>query len=333
MIDQRSDTAPRICVFGAGAIGGYVAGRLAQGGATVSMVARGETLAAIRARGLRVTSSDGEITARVAASDDPRELGPQDIVVVTVKSHSLPEVAGSIRPLLGPTTAIVFLMNGVPWWYFHGSHAEPRLPIPQLDAMAAPWIELGAERAIGGVIYPACTVTAPGVVYVDAVSKGAILGEPDGEISGRVTMLADILRAGGLPAEITSRIRDSVWLKLVNNLASGPLAILALSTAREIYMYPPCLDAARRSREEAAAIARAMGYDVARGADAQLPVFGTKSHKSSIVQDLERGRTMEIDALYSIPLEMARHLAVATPTLDLLVDLVKLRARAAGLYA
>jgi 2-dehydropantoate 2-reductase len=333
VIDQSDGAGPRICVFGAGAVGGHVAARLARGGANVSLVARGDHLAAIRAGGLRVEAPDGVIDARVAASDNPRDLGPQDAVFVTVKTTALLSVAASIAPLLGPSTPIVFLMNGFPWWYFNElAGAQGRPPVPELDELATPWAEIGTDRAIGGVSYPACTVTKPGTIFVASQGKGIVLGEPDGEVSARVTMLAEVLGAGGAPVEVTSRIRDSIWTKLVNNLASGPLSILSQSAAKDLYEQPACLEGTDRCRAEAAAIARAMGCDVAAAAEAHAAGFRTLNHKSSIVQDLEHGRAMEIDSLYGIPLALARYLGVATPTLDLLVSLVKLRARAAGAY-
>jgi 2-dehydropantoate 2-reductase len=334
MSNESRSAVSRICVFGAGAVGSYVAGRLAHGGAAVSIVARGVQLSAIRAQGLSVLAPDRDVHVQVTASDDPAELGPQDAVFITVKAPALSSVAAAIAPLLGPSTPIVFLMNGIPWWYFHPSSAAPRsVVVPLLDEIAAAWVDLGTERAIGGVSYPACTVTEPGTVRVFNPDKGLILGEPDGAVSERITMLAGALRAGGVPVEITPRIRESVWAKVVNNLASGPMSILAQCAARELYERPASLDAVRRSREEAAAIANAMGCDVAAAANAMVSAFRSVDHKSSIVQDLERGRAMEIDALYTIPLAMARQLGVATPTLDLLVELVKLRARSAGLYA
>jgi 2-dehydropantoate 2-reductase len=224
-------------------------------------------------------------------------------------------------------------MNGFPWWYFHRLPEPLRsLSLPQLDRLAAPWLKIGVERVIGGVSYPACTVIRPGVIRVASFFRGVTLGEPTGEASTRVSRIAAGLRAGGVEVEVTPRIRDTVWTKLVNNLASGPMSILSQSAVTELHGRPACADAIRRCRAEAAAIAKALGCDVAAQAEAQGSGFGAVKHKSSIVQDLERGRAMEIDALYATPLEIARLLGVATPTLDLLVELAQLRARAAGLY-
>ena len=324
----------KVCVFGAGAIGGHIAGRLAKGGAEVSVVARGAHLDAIRARGLRVLAPDGTIDARVQASADPAELGPQDAVIVTVKAPALPSVAAGIAPLLRPDTPVAFVMNGIPWWYFHahgGPHDGRRLP--KLDPGDALWRAAGPERAIGGVVYSACTVTAPGEIHVESARNRIVLGEPDGSASPRAEALAGALRAGGLVMEVSGRIRDVVWAKLLLNLGSGPLGVLTGCAPNRFYAEEACRDATRQILAEGAAIAAAMGCPVHPDAGGQVRNARKSSHKTSILQDLELGRPMEIDALYGVPLDLARMTGVPTPLLDLLVAMTKARAREAGLYA
>lgn len=323
----------KACVFGAGAIGSHVAGRLAKGGAEVSVVARGAQLAAFQAGDLVVHAADGDIRARVAASAEPAELGPQDVVVVTVKAPALPSVAAAIGPLLGPDTAVAFMMNGIPWWYFHGvggSAEGQRLPL--LDPGGAMWAAVDPARVIGGVVYSACTVTEPGVVHVENARSRIVLGEPDGSMSARTEALAVVLRAGGLLAPVTDRIRDTIWAKLLLNLGSGPLGVLTGSAPGQFYHEDACRDATRHVLQEAAAIAAAMGIAVDFNADGQIANGQKSMHKTSILQDLELGRPMEIDTLYTVPLDFARAHGVPTPTLDLLAALVRVRARAAGLY-
>lgn len=324
----------KVCVFGAGAVGGHFAGRLAQGGAEVSVVVRGAQLAAIRADGLRVTGPGCDIHARVAATDDPATLGPQDMVLVTVKAPALPSVAAAIGPLLGPGTGVVFAMNGIPWWYWQ-QHGGPRdgQALLRLDPGGALQRALGPGRAIGGVVYSASTVVAPGVVQVDHASNRLVLGEPDGTRSARVEALGAVLAAGGLGIEVTERIRDAVWAKLMINLGSGMLGVLTASAPDAFYTEPACRAATLAIVAEAAAVAAAMGCTVMPNADGMVRNGAKSGHKTSILQDLELGRPMEIDALYTVPLEMAREAGVATPTLDLLVALTRARARAAGLYA
>ena len=323
----------KVCVFGAGAIGTHVAGRLAKGGAEVSVVARGAQLAAFQANGLRVRAADGEITARVAASAEAAALGPQDVVVVTVKAPSLPSVAAGIGPLLGPDTAVAFVMNGIPWWYFYGAGGvQDGQRLPKLDPGGALWRAVDPARVIGGVVYSACTVTEPGVVHVENQRSRIVLGEPDGRMSGRAEALAAVLRAGGLLMDVTERIRDTVWSKLLLNLGSGPLAVLTGCAPNRIFAEEACRDAARRILAEGAAVAAAMGCPVQPNAEGQIANGAKSQHKPSILQDLELGRPMEIEALYGIPLDFARRHGVATPTLDLLVAMVRARAREAGLY-
>lgn len=323
----------KVCVFGAGAVGTHVAGRLAKGGAAVSVIARGPQLAALEANGLRVHAADGEIRARVAASADARALGRQDVVIVTVKAPALPSVAAGIGPLLGPDTAVAFVMNGIPWWYFQGTGgAEEAQRLPKLDPGDALRRAVDPARVIGGVVYSACTITEPGVVHVENQRSRIVLGAPDGRPSERIEALAAILRSGGLAMDVTDRIRDAVWAKLLLNLGSGPLAVLTGCAPAQIFAEDACRIATRRILAEGAAIAAAMGCPVAPNAEGQIANGAKSHHKPSILQDLEGGRPMEIDALYGVPLDFARRHGVATPALDLLIAMVRARARQAGLY-
>ena len=324
----------RICVFGAGAIGGHLAARLARGGAEVSVVARGAQLAAIRARGLRVRAPDGELECRPAASDDPAALGPQDAVLVTTKAPALPGVAGAIAPLLGPDTAVAFVMNGIPWWYFDGAQGPlPGRRLPALDPDDAVRRAVGVGRTVGGVVYSACTVLEPGLVRVEHARNRVVLGEPDGRPSPRAEAIAAHLRAGGLDAPVVGDIRREVWAKLMGNLTSGPLAILTRRTMGETFADPAIRAAAERIGAEVVAVAAALG--IALGVDPKEPVARSLSsrHKPSILQDLEAGKPMEVAALFDAPLAIARLAGVETPTLDLAVALARQAAEAAGLYA
>ena len=324
----------RICVFGAGAVGGHAAGRLARGGATVSVVARGPHLAAIKARGLEIRAPDGAFRVDVAASGDAAELGPQDAVFVTLKAPSLPGAAASIRALLGPDTAVVFALNGIPWWYFYkegGPHDGRR--IDRLDPGGTIWDTIGPHRAIGGVINSACTVIEPGVIRVANANGRITLGEPDGTVSPRAETIAAALRAGGMGSEAVPDIRSRIWGKLVLNIGSGPMGVLTGLPGHQVLAEAPCQDALRGMVAEVAAVAAAMGCPIATDADAQIANSQKLMHTASIVQDLQLGRPMEIDAIFAQPVELARLAGVATPTLDLLVTLAQLRARAAGLYS
>ena len=324
----------RVCVYGAGAIGGHLAVRYARGGADVSVVARGAHLAAIQRDGLSVHTNAGELRAHVAASDDPSALGPQDAVVVTVKAPALPSVAAGIGPLLRPDTPVAFVMNGIPWWYFHAlpGPLEARR-LPRIDPDDALWRAVGPERAIGGVVYAASAVIAPGVIELENPNARVVFGEPDGRMTARAEAFAAPLRAGGITAEVTPAIRDAIWQKLLGNLGNAPMAVLTQVSIRELFQDPVCVEAARRVMREAEAVAAAVGATVDPDHEKRIAHGRSLDHKPSILQDLELGRPMEIDGIFDAPLEMARMAGVATPTLDLLVALVKVRARAAGLYA
>ncbi len=324
----------RICVFGAGAVGGYLAGSLAQGGARVSVVARGAHLAAIRAHGLTVETRDGSTTSRVAASDDPADLGVQDAVLVTVKAPALPSVAATIAPLLRPDTPVAFIMNGLPWWYFH-AHGGPHdgRQLPRLDPGGALWRVVGPARAIGGIFWPACTVPAPGVVrLVAGAGGGTVFGEPDGSASPRIRAIAAAFTAAALPVTVAPDIRTLLWRKLAFNLSAGPLCVLTETPVRDTQTQPALVACSRRMLAEAQALASAMGIELALDIPAIIAANSTLTHRPSILQDLAAGRPMEIEALYGVPLELARALGVPTPTLDLIVSLIMVKARARGLY-
>jgi 2-dehydropantoate 2-reductase len=324
----------RICVFGAGAIGGHLAMRLHKGGAQVALVARGTHLAAIQRDGLTVHAVDGTHHARLPASDTAAAFGPQDAVLVTVKAPALPAVARGIGPLLGPVTPVAFVMNGIPWWYCNG------LPSPwggrtlsRLDPCNVLRQALGERRAIGGVVYSASAVVAPGVIDVEQPKSRVVLGEPSGGLSRRITGLADLITAGGIRGEASPDIRTEIWNKLLGNLAGGTLAVLTGLAPRHIYNEPAAEQAALRVMQEAAAIAAALGAAPATDYGRRIAAQREMDHKPSILQDLELGRPMEIDGLFDAPLELAHQAGIAAPTLELLVALCKLRGRAAGLYS
>jgi 2-dehydropantoate 2-reductase len=322
----------KICVFGAGAIGGHAATRLALGGADVSVVARGAQRDAIAEQGLKVSAHDGKHHVRPRVGS-PAELGVQDAVIVTVKAPALPQVAEALGPLLGPDTTVAFVMNGIPWWYFdrHGGALDGRR-LPEIDPGEAVRRAVGVERTLGGVVYSACTVTEPGHIHVESATNRILLGEPDGSESPRAEAIAAFLNKGGMKGEVTSKIRTEVWSKLVMNLAFGPFAILSRLGAGPSTHDPVVRAAMVRATEEAIAVAGALGHPVEVDAEKRIAAVGSSAHKASILQDLELGRPMEVASMLRVPLELARLAGVDTPTLDLAVALATQQARAAGLY-
>jgi len=323
----------RIAVFGAGATGGHFAALLARSGAQVSVVVRGATLDAVRRAGLTLRTDDGEITAEVQASDDARDLGTQDLVLVTLKSHALAAAAEAIAPLLDATTPVLFLQNGIPWWYHHGQaggHSDRRLP--ELDPGHALRHHIGAQRVIGGVTSSACTVLAPGVIEVKGGNRAVTLGEPDGQDTPRLRQATEALRQAGFPVESTATIRDAIWTKLALNLGSGPMGVLVPVPIRDLFAEQVLVDARFRILAEVAATAIAAGSRVDIDFAAQLAFAKRSPHVPSIAQDAAAGRRIELESMFLAPLLMAREHGVSTPTLDLLVTLATVKARAEGLY-
>jgi 2-dehydropantoate 2-reductase len=323
----------KICIFGAGAIGGYMGAKLARAGSDVSLVARGPHLAAMQAKGLTLIEEDARFTVPVRASADPATLGAQDYVVITLKAHSVPGVVPAMQPLIGPETTVVMGVNGVPWWYFHGLDgplAETRLA--SVDPGDVQWNGIGPERVLGCVVYPAAEVTEPGTIrHIEG--NRFTLGEPDGAKSERATRLAEALTAAGLKAPVRPRIRDEIWVKLWGNLSFNPISALTTATLDVLCTDPGTRAVARAMMLEAQAIAETLGVkfpiDVDRRIDGGAAVG---PHRTSMLQDLDAGRPMEIDALVSSVQELGRLTDTPTPTIDTVLALVRLRARTAGLY-
>lgn len=325
----------RICVYGAGAIGGLMAAALAEGGADVSLVARGPHLEAIKSKGMILRQDGAEKTYDLKASDDPADLGKQDYVVVTLKAHSVPGIVERFEPLLGPETAIVPAVNGLPWWYFHKAGTGTTLDDTHLETVdpgGAQWKALGPERAIGCVVYPAADVPEPGVIQHNYGNRFS-LGEPDGSQSERLETLSKLMIAGGLKAPRKPRLRDEIWIKLWGNCSFNPVSALTGASLDLIGENPACRDVIRRMMLECKAVGEAIGarfaVDVERRIDGGAEIVG---HKPSTRHDVEKGRPMELDALTSTVLELARRLDIDTPTLDAVAALSRMQGRVLGLY-
>lgn len=325
----------KIAVFGAGAIGGYIAARLALAGEDVTVVARGEKLEAIRRRGLRLVGPGGgdDATARPACVGAPAEAGPQDYVFVATKAHSGPAAAPALAPLLGPGTTVVPAFNGVPWWFFHrleGPWEGRRLE--SVDPGGAQWRHIGPERVIGCVVYPAAEVVEPGVVRHIALDRMPV-GEPGGGRSERALRLSRAMVRAGMKAPARPRIRDEIWMKLWGAAALNPLSMLTGATLAELVGDPAARAVARAAMAEMAGIGERLGMRLAVSLDRRLDGAGAVgAHKTSTLQDLEAGRPVELEPLIGAPLEIARMVGAAAPTLETLSALSRLRARSAGVW-
>ncbi len=308
--------------------------KLAAAGADVSLVARGPHLAAMTDKGLTLIEDGADpVTHQVRASADPADLGVQDYVIVTLKAHSVPAVVGAIQPLIGDQTTIVSGVNGVPWWYFHkigGPLEGTRLQ--SVDPGNVQWDGLGPDRVLGCVVYPAAEVSKPGTIRHIEGNRFS-LGEPDGAKSDRAVALSQLLQSAGLKAPVRPRLRDEIWVKLWGNLSFNPISALTHATLDVLCTDPGTRGVARRMMLEAQAIAEALGVtfpiDVERRIDGGAAVG---AHRTSMLQDLDAGRPMEIDALVRSVQELGVITGLPTPTIDTVLALIVLRARVGGLY-
>ena len=322
----------RICVIGAGAIGGFVGARMAFAGHEVTLIARGAHLRAIRERGLTLVEADGtERIARVAhATDDISSLGlhpKQDLVIVALKAHQMEPVLADIKRLCHADTIIVPMQNGIPFWYFHkhgGALAETR--VHAVDPQGVCLDGIPAERIIGCVVYPACELVAPGVVRHIEGDRFP-LGELDGSISNRVKDLSDIFAKSGLKAPVLENIRNEIWLKLWGNLTFNPISALSHATLQDICRFPLGRELATNMMREAQAVAEKLG--VSFRVTMEKRIDGAEKvgrHKTSMLQDVEAGRAIEIDALVGSVVELGQLTGVPTPTISAIYQASKLLA-------
>lgn len=321
----------RICIFGAGAIGGYLGAKLAQAGVDVGLVARGPHLEAIRRKGLTLIENGTTTEHRVRASADARDFGPQDYVILTLKAHSVPAIVGDLAPLLEPATTVVSGVNGIPWWYFHkigGPLEGTRLA--SVDPGDVQWNGIGPDRVLGCVVYPAAEVPEPGTVRHIEGNRFS-LGEPNGSKSARAVALSAALTAAGLKAPVRPKLRDEIWVKLWGNLSFNPISALTHATLEILCTDPGTRAIARAMMVEAQVIAEKLGVsfpiDVDRRIDGGAAVG---AHRTSMLQDLEAGRPMEIDALVGSVQELGRLTGSPTPTIDIILALIRQRAAVAA---
>lgn len=318
----------RVCVFGAGAVGGYLAARMSTVPLVdLSIVARGPQLDAIRRNGLTLHDSDHDtLTVRpLAATDDPLELPPQDFVIVTLKSTTLASAAEGIASLLAPDGRAVFVTNGIPWWWNHGLAEDARLPDPHpVDPDGALWRAVTPERAIGCVALSSNRVDAPGVV-VHSASNSWKLGTPAGALTAQLDDLLMLWRAAGLNVEASAMLRTDIWRKLLVNVPNHSLGSLTRLTTDGIYSHPDRIALARSLLEEVVRIATAYGYDLGdKAIDDTIRHFtpNGKGARPSMLQDVEAGRPLEVAAVFGAVQSLARRKVVATPALDMVSTLL-----------
>jgi len=319
----------KICVFGAGAIGGLIAAQLAHAGKSdVSVIVRGANLEAIRSNGLILRKGGEEIVTRPRAADKAQELGPQDFVVIGLKAYALTGVIDSLMPLLGPKTAILFAQNGLPWWYFYGGDAaHGGRKLESVDPGGLIWDRLTPERAIGTVVWQAAELAAPGVV-VHGYGDRMPIGEPSGEQTVRVKTLSTVLIDAGFKSPVRPNLRSEIWLKLWGNLSFNPVSVLTRGTLEQLAGDPESRRVIRAMMEEAKAVAEAFGISFNIGIDERIDMAAkVGAHRTSMLQDVDAGRPTELDALLGAVIELAQIAGMAVPTLQLVYDLTKSRCR------
>jgi len=323
----------KLCIYGAGAIGGLLGAKLAAAGEAVTLIARGPHLAAMQSKGLTLVEDGKTLVTRPAATDDPAKAGPQDVVIITLKAPGVPAIAERMQPLLGPDTAVVTAMNGVPWWYFHGldgPYRDRRIACLDPDGRLERAIE--TRRVIGCVVYPAAAIAEPGVVHHQYGNR-FMLGEPDGRKTERIEALARVLTKAGFKAPVRPKIRDDIWIKLWGNLSFNPVSALTQATLVRIATDPGTRGVIRSMMAEAERIGRKLGVEFSVDIETRIGwAADVGEHRTSMLQDLEQGRAMEIDALLGAVVEMGDLVGVETPILDVVLALVVQRARLAGAY-
>jgi len=321
----------KICIFGAGAIGGYIGARLAhKREAEVSLIARGPHLAAIQKNGLTLKQDGETLTVRPRTAAEPRDLGPQDFIILALKAHSVTGVIDALQPLIGKETAILFAQNGLPWWYFyrHGGAFDGRR-LESVDPGGLIWEKLGPERALGCVVWQAAEIEAPGVI-VHHYGDRMPIGEPSGERSPRALELSRLLTSAGMKCPVRNNLRPEIWLKLWQNLSFNPVSILTNGTLEALAEDAGTRRVIHSMMEEARNVAQALAVTFPVDIEERIDMTAKAgTHRTSMLQDVEAGRPTELEALLGVVIEIAVMTGIATPSLKLVYDLAKFRAQTA----
>ena len=304
----------RAVIAGAGAIGAYVGARLARAGQDVTLFARGAQLRALAERGIRVRAADGDFEVRPAVADRLEAIGPADVVLLGVKAHSLPELAPRLAPLLGPDTVVVSMQNGVPWWFFQGFGGDLEgLRLERVDPGGAVAAAIAPGRIVGAIVYVSAEIEAPGVVRHHEGARIS-LGEPDGSRSDRVRRLAAALGEAGFRCPVTTRIRHEIWVKILGNVAFNPISALTGATLGEMARDPDVAPLIREIMTETEAVAQKLGLELPVSIEQRMTgAEKVGEHKTSMLQDLEAGRPLELEAIVGAVLELGERLGLAMP--------------------
>lgn len=323
----------KITVYGAGAVGGLIAARLADGDDAVSVIARGATLTAIRTHGLRLQRAEGLSGVPVRAEDDPARLGPQDLVILAVKTTGLEDVAQRITPLLGENTIVVTAMNGVPWWFFSAPQTPyAGLRLHTLDPTGRLAQAIPLAHLVGCVVHLSSSTPAPGIIAPGSGNR-LILGEASGGISSRVKSVVELMNNAGFEALESADIRQDIWYKLWGNMTMNPLSAISGATGDRVLADPLVAEFCLRAMQEAARIGQEIGCPITQTGEERMGLTRKLgAFKTSMLQDVEAAKQLEIDALVGAVQEIGKQVGIKTPNIDSLLGMVRLFARSHGLY-
>ena len=304
----------RIVIAGAGAIGGYIGARLAKAGGDVVLFARGSHLQAMQDRGLRVVSPDGDFEVRPEVTGDLNTIGRADVIFLGVKAHSLTTLAPQLRPLLGPDTVVVSTQNGIPWWYFQGYGGELEgLHLDRVDPGGVIAAAIEPRRVVGSLAYFSTDIAEPGVIHHTEGNRISF-GEPDGTRTERTKRIAEALIAAGFRCPVTTRFRHEIWVKLLGNVAFNPISALTGGTLEELARHPEVSAVVRQLMAETEAVAGRLGIELPFSIDQRMAgAEKVGAHKTSMLQDFEAGRPMELEAIVGAVVELGERLGVAMP--------------------
>ena len=325
----------KICIFGAGAIGGYIAACLKKTDVEISLIARGPHKKAIEEKGLTLIKNGKSENFKFNVTDDPKTLDVQDYIFISVKAHSISNIVDNLSPIINDQTSIISAVNGLPWWYFYKSNTGTNLDnkyIESVDPNGKIWNTFKPERAIGCVVYPACEITEPGVIKHNEGERFS-LGEPDGTKSARLKKIADLLIAGGLKVPQKKNLRDEIWIKLWGNCSFNPVSALTNKTLDEIGKDKELIDLVRKLMEECQMVGEKIGVKFNVSIDDRIKgATSVVGHKPSTTQDLNAGKPLEIDPIIGSIIEIANKLKVETPNLKTINSRLKIKAENMGLY-